>query len=544
MRVASQAVHSLKNLRWGLVTVVAGIAWLLAGRSMGDTDQGYMIGLAWRVFQGEAIYLDFEYVRPPLSPWLHSVWFHLGDGLDLYAARMWSFLAIGLIIGCQCAFITQAHTGFRARSWVLLLCFLVGIHNFPAMPWHTIDGLLFASLGLWAISKNAIWWQSLGWVAIFCAMLCKQSYYPMPLLALGWVALRRPIVARREILLGLMVLLGLATIIWWRWGEFWTLAQTGMAGASSFQDLWQVGVSGYLKPLVVAVCITGLKSWLVHRGYTKWDEWFIPGVIATLLGLWFAHTLVDGAYQEPPFRLGHILWWLALVEVGKLVWKKDPSGWDGLVLLGLSWCVSISWGYDTPLLGSLPLLWYVVSDKDRRCNTKGVVMIAMAAAVVLSVWRFPYRETFASAGTSAAITAHYPRLQWIKIGPEISEELLEIAAIRDTMRGKFTILPNWPHIHVLTHTTNPLPVDWAHHAEMHWERDQERYQQAIATCDFILLDKDLLHEADRPGRYGSQILRYVLDHWDLQQEGIHFLIMVQKGLSDPSSVFPLIPGLR
>ena len=52
----------------GAVIVASAIASIFLGIEFSDT--GFVQGLGYRVFLGQQPYVDFDYVRPPLTPWL------------------------------------------------------------------------------------------------------------------------------------------------------------------------------------------------------------------------------------------------------------------------------------------------------------------------------------------------------------------------------------------------------------------------------------------------------------------------------------------
>jgi hypothetical protein len=80
--------------------------------------------------------------------------------------------------------------------------FLFSVHNFPPIPWHTVDGIAFSALGIFLIAgRNSVFSSVIGMVALVLGALTKQSFYPMPLMGLAsvfflrrkhlWLVLRR-----------------------------------------------------------------------------------------------------------------------------------------------------------------------------------------------------------------------------------------------------------------------------------------------------------------------------------------------------------------
>ncbi|MDP5172683.1 MAG: hypothetical protein NWR72_20740 [Bacteroidia bacterium] len=505
------------------------VAWMLASRSLGDTDQGFVQGLAWRVWQGEHIYQDFDYVRPPLTPWLHSIWFLFGDCWLLFG-RMSMVILLAASVRFQLLFFKKT----AGLGWPLaagILCFLVALHTFPAMPWHTVDGLFFASAGFFLLSKNRRMWRLLGWVCLLGAAMCKQSFFPVPIMGLAWLLLDRGWnkgLAEGALWLGATVVAGLA----WAWQMpgspdlLWSWV--GSSGSSG--DLWEVGIKGYLLPVGPAALILLLR-WGQNR--IPLLSWAIILLLAGALAFWAAKVWITGASQMPPFRLGHVLWWVAVVEALRLTFARKKEGYAWLALLGLAWCTSISWGYATPILAATPLLWtFFRQEYHAWKNAMIPVLLLPAFALVVAGWLFPYREINDFSGPSQELASYYPALRYVATGPAIKAELLEIAAIRDRYPGAFTILPNWPLIHALLGEQNPAPIDWAHNAEMKWEEFPQRYVEPLGHCHIVIVDKDQLSEADDSGKYGSALLRYVLDHGVLLEETKHFQVFGSIGKTE------------
>ena len=74
---------------------------------------------------------------------------------------------------------------------------MVSVHNFPPMPWHTIDGLFFSSITLFLmarvvrIKENSSLFLIFAGVASVFAALAKQSFYFLPILLI--IIVERPL---------------------------------------------------------------------------------------------------------------------------------------------------------------------------------------------------------------------------------------------------------------------------------------------------------------------------------------------------------------
>lgn len=496
---------------WGL------LAARLASSFLGDTDQGYIMGIAWRIFQGQELYTEVDYVRPPLSPWLHSLWFFFGDAW-LWLSRFAMVAMIGLAVWWQRGFLANQGSPFSQEGIWWLAAALMSLHNFPAMPWHTIDGVFFGSLGWWCLA-NKYHVRSLafpGGAAFACAALAKQSFFFLPLFALAWLLLlpdqrnKLPWFLAGGLFTGAFALIALLPdpAVAWSW----------VMGSSSGGDVWEAGVKAYVLPLIPALAII-LARLSLKRWRPSFPDIVYPAAVLLVLAAWSAMMIRAGSSASVPWKAGQVLWWVGLWEAVQSLRRKEPGAAAWLALLGLAWCSSLSWGYATPVLVALPLIIPAL----KAGKWPRLALAAGALMVVLTGWFYPYREQRPADLLSAELISRYPALGLVKVGPEIAGELQELDSLRQAWPGTFTVLPNWPHIHALTGTTNPLPSDWEHNAEMQFDQNPTRYRQALANTDYIFLDKDQLGEAGQAGRYGSQIMAEVLKNWTKAGETRHWV---------------------
>ncbi len=508
-------------------TLAALTAWILGSHYLGDTDQGYIQGLAWRVFRGETIYVDFDYVRPPFSPWFHSIWFQLfGLSGGLVAGRIFMVLQLAIAGWCQLDMLGQGRSMKKKNGvWLFLVVFFLSLHNFPAMPWHSIDGVFWGSVGLWLLSRHSRGVFS-GWLLIGFAVLTKQSFYLLPILAILWLILDTSKPHKKSLSqLGIMLILAIPAV-YISWG-FWVEMLSWTSGASSIQELIQVGVIGYVLPLIPAVGIIVTKEWLMRYGPREVVSWLYPAIVAGLAGIWLLKMVLTQESTPPPFRLAHILFWIAVWEAGKLVIKKEPEGFVWMLLLGLGWCASLSWGYQTPILVAAPLLW-ILKDREYSSSLRFALPIVPLCLITIGGFFYPYREIQDVSPTSDRLIEAYPALQFIHPGPEIQAELIELDSLRNVYPGSFTILPNWPQIHVLTKTDNPLRIDWAHNAEGRFETNLDDYLPGLSSCDVIFVDKDNIDKAEQEGKYGSLLLKEVLSAWEVVADGEEFMVLRKR----------------
>ena len=136
--------------------VLTPLAYLLfyTPYGMDTTDFGYFYGYAWRILEGQVPYRDFYYIKPALPLYWHAFWMWLTpENVNVLAGKA-GFVAGMLAASWFAALFLNRLFRLEALGLPLPLLatcgFVWGVHSFPHMPWHTVDGILFAGGALWA----------------------------------------------------------------------------------------------------------------------------------------------------------------------------------------------------------------------------------------------------------------------------------------------------------------------------------------------------------------------------------------------------------
>jgi hypothetical protein len=138
------------------LAIVAGFAvWVTAyciaflGSAWHPTDYEHIPSLAWRLIHGEVPYRDFIYHKTPGTLFLHSVWFLLPEEYQVRASR--AFVYVQIAAATAIPIIWAVRRGVIPFGWRLVFpgvaTTAIALHNFPIMPWYTVDGVFFGSLG-------------------------------------------------------------------------------------------------------------------------------------------------------------------------------------------------------------------------------------------------------------------------------------------------------------------------------------------------------------------------------------------------------------
>lgn len=117
-----------------LLTVLAAVLLFLKTKNCLDSDEGIILGGAWRLYNGEKIYLDFfEYLPPASFYLLYGFWKIFGP--SYLAASFLSFLNLGAVLAA--IYLIARQTGMNKFSVFAPLLFLVFTIHWPLIGHNT-----------------------------------------------------------------------------------------------------------------------------------------------------------------------------------------------------------------------------------------------------------------------------------------------------------------------------------------------------------------------------------------------------------------------
>ncbi len=517
----------------GTMCLIMGLLYMVAFGKYGysDTDHGFIQGLSWRILQGEAPYTDFTYVRPPLSIYLHSI--PLTFSQPIWSERLIFYLFMAITVWV-CTRTLQIYFDFQAigisPALFAIMAFILSVHNYPPMPWHTVDGLLFASIGIYSLVVGKPMFKALiGLQFLLFAALCKQAFYP--LIFFGPILLtilhgRRFAFKIFGIFAGinLIAFLGLAYINPDYVHSF--IQQT--SGAATLKDLWEIGIIKYAKPFFLIV-LPIIILWRIQNRFIFPGHWkFTPAAICWIifLGLLMLHVIKaiqTNEYIAPSFGMSQAMFLLAVGIGIKGTWINTKAHSVLLMLLVTAWCSSLSWGYRTPMLFFTPMLFGFIFGLYDEFEFRvpryfyGMICLILAWAFTL-LNQYPYRDV-----PKSEISFHlgdiFPTLKNIYGGEPIYMKLAELNDLYHKYGDTYTVLPSLPSAHLFTQSQNPFPVDWAHNAEMQYADHKDGlFQSVLEEIDVIFIEKDKLDRIEEDGKYGSMISSYVRQYGTLIEE--------------------------
>lgn len=470
---------SRDTLWWKFLFFSLLIGYCLAYAPFGinETDGGFLTGLAWQTLNGKVLYQDIIYVRPPLP-----VLFRAGELLllpDAWAVlgERWIFyLKVGLYSWLGAAVLASG-----TRLWIVAaLGFVVSAHCYPPMAWHTVDGIVCSVLGifLWAKMPSR-WGMVLAGVSIFAGLLCKQSFYPMAVVFAGLLIFtpNSPKLAGNRVGWGMGAFLFCTTLFFsylyanGLWGDYFRM--TG--GAASGGQALQHGVLDYfrIKPVLALLSIFLLApvAWYFWKNKNprwaafSWAGWLFCLVASFVVEIWGRQAFTA------PFAQARLLFWIAALfaifpnkEIG--VSKIAPHA-PFIALLAVSWCASVSWGYNLPILFSTPWVFAVLeigrylwqkAYPERRMAWLNILALVMLLLTFRLGYEFVYRDGRRSEMTTP-LGAVFPKLDGLYSSHETGQLYFDLKNLAARFPN-FKTLPAFPQAKFLTDTRPSLPLDW------------------------------------------------------------------------------------
>lgn len=518
-------------------------------------DGGYTMGYVYRIISGELPYRDFILVRPPFSIYLHTIpCLIFPSSYLLIIERFIAYFGFALTAWISTEVIS-AHFDlqkYRLDKYLLSsIIFVFSVHNYSPIPMHTTDGILLGAIGIYFLStKPSSFRIFLGMLFLTAAALTKQSFYPLPFAGLLYLLITQP---RRNVFTALISLLCIAAGIYFIADHynlikpfiFWT------TGSTRSGDFIQSGFLRYLevpkKHLKSLVVLTA--SFLILK--VLWKPIFKSSLEYGWLLVLFAFKsfiqIIRENYlfhpvfikTENPYSHPQIFF---LVTVAGILWflfkeRKINVGIITLcLLLSLSWCASLSWGYPTPILFSAPLMFGIIWVNGELLHFSRLRffynllliggLISFSAAYYYSpnrVSMMPYHDTTRRDLVYDMGTV-FPKLSCIKSDKHTYDKYTELKNLAAKYGTNFKTLPTMLLSNYVTDTKSPINIDWPMEREINDRTDTIITRLNKSNC-YAFVEKDEIPRlrAAHPG-WGSLSTLYVTDNWSKLEETNYFIV--------------------
>jgi len=457
-------------------------------------DDGFILAFGWRIWNGEVPYRDFIFHKTPLSLYLHSLWLLLPDNLPYIAARFGFYMQMFVTAFLPSAWAVRSGyvSGKLSSLAVIGILFLFSFHNFPPMPWYTIDANLFSTIELvlllksieGATKRQQATFGLLSAICFVLAFLSKQNYAVLFLLFFGtfsFFAWRRhqslstviPSVVASAITL---LVAGLLLVGSGAWIDFVNQLLT-LTTASAFREILLPWLIAPLLNWKFWVCALMIAVFALSST-SKLGE-LRPAVGTGLALIPFALMLYLARLFQHETQIGFWFFWcttiLVLTSTFQLRAKSSPREWTWAVYcwgtLLISFASSISYGWITPMLAAYgPIYAYHLERlaPRGRDHVSLQVFATMVLGFTFSVFVVARQTNLFTEQARSTQTYNlgdiYPRLEGVYSHRQIYEDYLQLnqitAAAAERFQRPVVVMPNFPLFYFLEGKRNSMTVDW------------------------------------------------------------------------------------
>lgn len=498
----------MKTLNYKIILflIISFYCLILSQYGMETWDTGYMSSFAWRIVNGQHVYEDFIYKFPPITIYVHAFFMKiLPETGQFFYFRIIAYLSFLLQVYFFVSGTYLIYNIKKVNKWgLIILCFLISWLNFPPYPWPTTDGLFYASIAFWIVAKNTkVNFVTLFLIAFFSLLsaLSKQSFYLIPLLILIWIYLRYNLKASLYYIISLSFLLGIFILLICKittWQNF----KQQLNGTLDLRDLYIVGFHHYVfMPFKFFVALTIIISAGLFIYLKKTNQkigqltphlkkiaiaFLLVAIFLFLINKFFAASFLA-------FDAAIIALLYSYFEKKKTISYLFPL----VVLMGISWSVSISLGYQTTLLFAtgIILTFIIFLENEVSINPKKYILIGLPLCLVaFASNKNPYHED-TILKLNYSLESISPKLKYIKTKKETFEKHLELKQLIKKYGENYIVAPSMPMANYLFNTQSQLPGDWLLDHEI--DGQNERFIKICSNKkNYIFIEKSFVTGED------------------------------------------------
>lgn len=521
------------------VLIVTVYIIIYAPYGLTEADDGFITGLSWRIFNGEIPYKDFIYVRPPLSPLFHSLpLFVLHHDYVIFFERAFFYISLGissLFASMSLGKILDFEKNKLDKYLVASVGFVFSVAAFPPTAWHTVDGVLFGSVGIYFLARdNSKLGISFGVFLLFLSALSKQSFYMMPVVGIMYLYLskqsRGVIYTASAVLVFLLIAFGIILEYFGALDEF--IIQT--RSASSLKEAYTAGVYKYLHSDLIFIFVS-LVAWRIIKyiGENKKhsiDLNLLPYLYSFIILIYplafylnriFFKQMSTVEFLKIQFRddFASITLLLACVYI-LFNFKNLDRPWASILLLFLSWSSSISWAHTSPHLFSTPIIMISLMGAHQLLNLKKIHKFLIYLLVIgLMTYFTGYQKPVQNDIKSKIVfqlSEVTPSLKYIKGDKKIFHKLKDLDSLARKYGNNSKVLPFMPLFNFFQGSISPLPIDYAINCEIANKHDGV-FAELVKKRTVVFIDRDWwqIEQSldDYKRMYGSIITYRVTNEW-------------------------------
>ena len=525
--------------KFSFCCILAFYCFVLAQFGLENFDTGYIPSFCWRILNGQTVYQDFIYKGPPVTLYFNaSIMYCLPESGQFFLIRVIAYSLFALQVYLVVSGVDNIYnlSKFKIEKWGLICAgFIISLFNFAAYPWPTTDGLLFAAMAFWLVSKtskyNFVRFFAIAFFCILCA-LTKQSFYLVPLFFLFWIAfklnLKSAIVFALQLLLWIVVYISLILSI----TTFENFSRQ-TTGETHLQDLYYTGLHNYVFVSIKIFTLISCVFVVVIFTYLKVKKQQ-PAAILPIFK-WIAYIIFSIAIAlcffkeiEIASRVAFVASIFALIYAFAFNVKNLINLAPLLVILGIAWSSSISLGYQFPIFFATGIIaaFVILIGNQLKFYSKYYFWIGLPICLIAFSSHYkPYREATIS-NLNHSLASVSPKLKYIKTSQDNFEKYVELKKLIAKYGENFIVAPNIPMANYIFNQQSELPADWLIETEV--ARSQKMFIRLAADKkNYVFLEKSFLnHEEFMPVNRAkhSSISEFIYQHFNCIAETQHFLI--------------------
>ncbi len=455
------------------------------------TDDGFILAGSRRIIERQIPHKDFITVRPPGSFYIHTLDIILGGEFVFLFSRFLVLLQFACISWIWTIIITEVYKKFLSLFEKILLStisFIFCVHFFPLMPWHSIDGLFFISVGIIFSKSPQMIKKIIGYFFIGSASLCKQNFL---------ILIPVTLIINDDYKKILYWLVSISPILFY----FFFLLFSGSFNDAIIQllthtEFFNAGIKNYIKNyyfpwgILFGVFISYLNN---EKVLLKKNIYCIINIIVNIiLYIFFIFAL------RLPSHFPNISFFVLGIVIGKTFFLLKENDLEinsklkvNLLTIFTAWCISISLGWNNPSLMSGPLMLVIMAS---QINSKYFFKKYSQNAILKLLYNFQYKYKIILELYLIILICVFKHIRenyiyYEEPKPQLTERLdgifpggngiktnittfqvlkdLNIAKKYVIKNGKkYCIVPDLAANWVKDSQINPLPIDWLNITEI------------------------------------------------------------------------------
>ena len=511
-----------------------------------DSDSGFLVGMGWRILNGELPYKDFYYVRPPLSPYISALFLYLTpEYSQIFFLRLINNyqllfqIIITLTMLNRCYNFKEIGLNF---GLFFLFCFLITSMGTLYFQWHTTDGIFLAVLGfyfLYMFKDSRFINFHLFFAGIFLAFsaLTKQNFLLVPIIGIFFTFLEYGFRKFVFVFSGIFSIFILFYFYLYHYDllNFYFIQSTG---STSFEDLLFSGFFAYFnfgKFPILSILLYIVASFFLLKTAFNFSSFNIFFYCFLLFSLVVFNLYYFILFKINPFsilfdRLLFVFSFFLLIYF--FIFHDETINKHKLIicLLMISWASSISWGAMSPLMFFTPVLFlfYYLSQKYFQIFNKKSILFSFCVLFFYSfIVNFkPYRDDFIwNLNNNAGSVSK--KLEFIYSSDSIFLKHQELKSLLKKYDNT-TILPSMPGAYYIHGLSNCLAVDWAMDVEVGYDR-LGLIRDLDCNCNVVFMEKRVVGAPiGNSGKFYSSISDYVKSNYCLIDNSYSFFDVYVK----------------